>query len=164
MGVVALQATAPAADEPGMSERGLRVLVIDDEPDVLLLCRVNLSHAGMEFLAASDGEAGIELARAGLPDVIVVDVTMPGMDGFAVVKELKRRPSTAAIPVIMLTAKARYPDQVHGWAAGIADYLTKPFSPDQLADAVTRAAGLSPEEQHQRRMQMLSRLSIVPQG
>src|SRR5688500_20200998 len=81
----------------------LRVLVIDDEPDVLLLCRVNLSLAGMDVFEASDGESGIGIAVQESPDVVVLDVMMPRMDGFTVLKELKRRPATATIPASMLT-------------------------------------------------------------
>jgi two-component system, OmpR family, phosphate regulon response regulator PhoB len=139
----------------------LRVLVIDDEPDVLLLCRVNLSLSGMEVMEASDGESGIGLAVGETPDVIVLDVMMPRMDGFSVLKELKHRPSTAEIPVIMLTAKAQQEDQIQGWAAGVADYVTKPFSPGELAGAVTRVSGMSTEELHSRRMETLSRLSVA---
>jgi DNA-binding response OmpR family regulator len=139
----------------------LHVLVIDDEPDVLLLCRVNLSLAGMDVLEASDGESGIGLAVRETPDVIVLDVMMPRMDGFSVLKELKHRPSTAEIPVIMLTAKAQQEDQIQGWAAGVADYVTKPFSPGELAAAVTRVSSMTPEELHARRMETLSRLSVA---
>lgn len=139
----------------------LRVLVIDDEPDVLLLCRVNLSLAGMDVFEASDGESGIGIAVREGPDVIVLDVMMPRMDGFTVLKELKRRPSTAVIPVIMLTAKAQQEDQIQGWAAGVADYVTKPFSPGELAGAVTRVSDMSSEELHARRMETLSRLSVA---
>jgi DNA-binding response OmpR family regulator len=144
-----------------MNDTRLRVLVIDDEPDVLLLCRVNLSLAGMDVDEASDGESGIEIAVRESPDVIVLDVMMPRMDGFTVLKELKRRPSTAEIPVIMLTAKAQQEDQIQGWAAGVADYVTKPFSPGELAGAVNRVAIMSGEELHARRMETLSRLSVA---
>jgi DNA-binding response OmpR family regulator len=143
------------------NEARTRVLVIDDEPDVLLLCRVNLVLSGMEVFEASDGEPGVDLAVREHPDVILLDAMMPRMDGFAVLRELKRRPSTSGIPVIMLTAKAQQEDQIQGWAAGVADYVTKPFSPGELAAAVARAASLSPEELHVRRMETLSRLSVV---
>ncbi len=144
-----------------MDDRRLRVLVIDDEPDVLLLCRVNLSLAGMDVIEAGDGEKGIETAVAELPDVVVLDVMMPRMDGYTALRELKKRPSTANIPVIMLTAKAQQEDQIQGWAAGVAEYVTKPFSPGEVAAAVSRVAGMTPEELHSRRMDTLSRLSVA---
>jgi DNA-binding response OmpR family regulator len=144
-----------------MDERRLRVLVIDDEPDVLLLCRVNLSLAGMDVIEAGDGESGIETALRELPEAIILDVMMPRMDGYTALRELKRRPSTAGIPVIMLTAKAQREDQIQGWAVGVAEYVTKPFAPGELAEAVTRVAGMTPEELHTRRMNTLSGLSVA---
>ncbi len=141
----------------------MRVLVIDDETDVLLLCRVNLEFEGMEVLEASDGERGILMALEDGPDVIVLDVMMPRMDGFTVLRELKRRPSTAHIPVIMLTARTQQSDQIRGWMAGVADYVTKPFTPAELTDAVNRVGEFTGEELHTRRMEALSRLSVVNQ-
>ncbi|HYU57948.1 MAG TPA: response regulator [Actinomycetota bacterium] len=139
----------------------MRVLVIDDEPDVLLLCRVNLEFEGFDVLEASDGERGIDIARGEHPDVIILDVMMPRMDGLTVLDHLSHDPSTSDIPVIMLTAKAQEKDQIRGWVAGASDYITKPFSPGVLIDAVAKVASMSREELRARRAETLSRLSFL---
>jgi DNA-binding response OmpR family regulator len=139
----------------------MRVLVIDDEPDVLLLCRVNLEFEGFDVLEAGDGEQGIDAAVRERPDVIVLDVMMPRMDGFTVLQELGKRPETSDIPVVMLTAKAQENDQIQGWSAGVADYVTKPFSPGALIEAVAQVASMSREELRDRRLDTLSRLSLL---
>jgi DNA-binding response OmpR family regulator len=126
----------------GYASRGragvARVLVIDDEPDVLLLCRVNLEHEGHEVLLAAGGAEGMELARSGRPDVIVLDLMMPQMDGYDVLRELSEDAGTRGVPVLILTARARTEDQLRGWRAGAAGYLTKPFAPLSLTDDVDR--------------------------
>lgn len=139
----------------------MRVLVIDDEPDVLLLCRVNLEFEGIDVSEAGDGERGIEIAREERPDLIILDIMMPRMDGFSVLEELKRHPETEDIPVIMLTAKAQENDQIRGWMAGVADYVTKPFSPTALTEAVSRVSAMSQDELHARRRETLSLLSVL---
>lgn len=115
-----------------------RVLVIDDEPDVLLLCRVNLEHAGHEVLTAADGAQGMELARNERPDVIVLDLMMPRMDGYDVLEELSGDAGTREVPVLILTARTRTEDQLRGWRAGAAGYLTKPFAPVSLMADIDR--------------------------
>src|ERR671922_168127 len=82
----------------------MRVLVIDDEPDVLLLCRVNLQYAGHEVIEALDGERGLELAVSGTPDLIVLDVMLPRRDGLSVLRDLAANPATSGTPVVLLTA------------------------------------------------------------
>src|SRR5687767_15984670 len=96
----------------------MRILVVDDEPDVLLVCRVNLQGEGHVVLEAPDGEAGLERARSERPDLIVLDIMLPHQDGFAILDKLKREPETRDIPVVLLTAKAREEDQIRGWRAG----------------------------------------------
>jgi DNA-binding response OmpR family regulator len=122
----------------------MRVLVVDDEPDVLFLCRVNLELAGHEVLEASNGDRAFELARREVPDVIVLDVMLPRRDGLAVLRDLAHDERTHETPVILLTAKTRAEDRLAGWAAGCADYVTKPFSGQDLvqrAQAVLAARG-----------------------
>src|SRR2546427_10297653 len=102
-----------------------RVLVIDDDPDVLLLCRVNLAHAGHEVFMALDAERGLEIVRDKQPDIIVLDLMMPNRDGFDVMKELTADGVMQDVPVLVLTAKIRWEDQVRGWQAGATEYLTK---------------------------------------
>jgi DNA-binding response OmpR family regulator len=113
-----------------------RVLVIDDEAPIRLLCRVNLQAAGMEVVEASDGAAGLELARTTNPDVILLDVMMPGLDGWKVAEELLDDPATDEIPIVFLTARAELRDRARGIDLGGVDYVTKPFNPVELAPLV----------------------------
>jgi DNA-binding response OmpR family regulator len=113
-----------------------RVLVIDDEPPIRLLCRVNLEAEGMEVLEASDGPTGLEMARNDEPDVILLDVMMPGLDGWQVAEELIDGERTNAIPIVFLTARAEARDRARGLDLGGIDYVTKPFNPVELASLV----------------------------
>ena len=113
-----------------------RVLVIDDEAPIRLLCRVNLEAEKMEVLEAADGPTGLELARAESPDVILLDVMMPGIDGWRVAEELTDDPKTSEIPIIFLTARAEFRDRARGLDIGGVDYVTKPFNPIELASLV----------------------------
>jgi DNA-binding response OmpR family regulator len=139
----------------------VRILVIDDEPDVLLLCRVNLEYEGHDVLEAVSGEEGIDLAVLHRPDLIVLDVMLPEKDGFSVLRRLREHDDLAEVPVIFLTAKAQDDDQIRGFLAGAAEYVTKPFSPLALNQAVSRIAAMSPAERENRRTEQLARLSIL---
>ncbi|MGC8743894.1 MAG: response regulator [Verrucomicrobiia bacterium] len=109
-----------------------KVLVIDDEPDVLELIEYNLTAAGFNVIKASEGNEAIKKAREQSPDLIVLDIMLPGIDGFEICKILKRDKTTASIPIIMLTAKAEEVDRIVGLELGADDYITKPFSPREL--------------------------------
>jgi DNA-binding response OmpR family regulator len=113
-----------------------RVLVIDDEAPIRLLCRVNLEAENMEVLEAADGPAGLEKARSETPDVILLDVMMPGLDGWRVAEELLDDERTAGIPIVFLTARAELRDRARGIDLGGVDYVTKPFNPVELAPLV----------------------------
>jgi DNA-binding response OmpR family regulator len=113
-----------------------RVLVIDDEAPIRLLCRVNLEADGMEVLEASDGPTGLEKARNEEPDVILLDVMMPGLDGWQVAEELLDDRRTSSIPIVFLTARAEVRDRARGLDLGGIDYVTKPFNPIELAPQV----------------------------
>jgi CheY-like chemotaxis protein len=113
-----------------------RVLVVDDEPDVLLLCRLNLQQRGHELLEASEGGRGLELARERHPDVIVLDLMMPGMDGYQVLEALQRDAATSGIPVLVLTAKSLRADRERSHGLGAVAFLTKPFLPSELCEMV----------------------------
>jgi DNA-binding response OmpR family regulator len=115
---------------------GTRVLVIDDEAPIRLLCRVNLEAEGMEVLEAADGPTGLETARTELPDVILLDVMMPGLDGWRVAEELLDDERTEGIPIVFLTARAELRDRARGIDLGGVDYVTKPFNPVDLAPLV----------------------------
>jgi two-component system phosphate regulon response regulator PhoB len=109
------------------------VLVIEDEPDVLDLIRLHLRKEGYNVLEASDGVTGLKMAREKLPAAVVLDLMIPEMRGEDVCRQLRARESTAQIPVIMVTAKARPEERIAGLELGADDYLTKPFSPRELA-------------------------------
>jgi DNA-binding response OmpR family regulator len=113
-----------------------RVLVIDDEAPIRLLCRVNLEAEKMEVLEASDGPTGLEKARAAKPDVILLDVMMPGLDGWQVAEQLLEDDATRSIPIVFLTARAEFRDRARGLDLGGIDYVTKPFNPLELAPLV----------------------------
>src|SRR5918911_1028417 len=114
----------------------IRVLVIDDEAPIRLLCRVNLEAEKMEVLEAADGRTGLDLAREERPDVILLDVMMPGLDGWQVAEELLGDERTSAIPIVFLTARAEVRDRARGLDLGGIDYVTKPFNPVELAPLV----------------------------
>jgi DNA-binding response OmpR family regulator len=114
----------------------LTVLVIDDEAPIRLLCRVNLEAEGASVLEADNGRDGIEMAKRERPDAILLDVMMPGMDGWTVAQELLEGEATRRIPIIFLTARADVRDRARGLGAGGLDYITKPFNPVELADLV----------------------------
>ena len=115
-----------------------RVLVVDDEADVLLLCRLNLQQRGHEVLEASEGSRALELAEDRHPDVIVLDLMLPGMTGYEVLETLKQNEQTSDIPILVLTAKSLRADRDRSHGLGAADFLTKPFLPTELCDLVDR--------------------------
>ena len=113
-----------------------KVLVIDDEAPIRLLCRVNLEAEGIDVVEAADGPAGIEKAKGEKPDVVLLDVMMPGLDGWRVAEQLLEDDRTSAIPIIFLTARAEFRDRAKGLDIGGIDYVTKPFNPLELAPLV----------------------------
>lgn len=110
-----------------------RILIAEDEPAVALLLEHTLQKAGYQTLVASDGDTALQVAQAQRPDLVLLDVMLPGMDGFALCRELQR---TADIPVMFLTARSEEVDKVVGLELGADDYLTKPFSPSELVARV----------------------------
>jgi two-component system phosphate regulon response regulator PhoB len=106
-----------------------QILVVDDEEDIVELLRYNLTNEGYRVISASSGERALEIARNKQPDMIILDLMLPGMDGLEVCKELKRDVETEQIPILMLTAKGEESDIVTGLELGADDYVTKPFSP-----------------------------------
>jgi DNA-binding response OmpR family regulator len=122
-----------------------RVLVVDDEAPIRLLCRVNLEAEDMTVLEAADGLSGLEAARTERPDVILLDVMMPGLDGWRVAEQLLDDPDTRGIPIVFLTARAELRDRARGLDLGGLDYVTKPFNPVELAalirDVIARVEG-----------------------
>ena len=116
-----------------MTENRIRtVLVADDDPDIRGVLTLNLELSGYTVIAAEHGGEAGELARALLPDLVVLDVMMPVSDGFTILEELKADAATSDIPVVMLTARTDDRDVWAGWQGGAAYYMTKPFDPDHL--------------------------------
>ena len=115
-----------------MSDHMYTVLIAEDESDIRQLISFNLEHASMNSLLAKDGVEAFEIAKEKGPDLIILDLMLPRMDGFTVFKELRLDSRTKDIPVIMLTAKAQLDDVITGLEMGADDYLTKPFSPKEL--------------------------------
>jgi DNA-binding response OmpR family regulator len=113
-----------------------KVLVIDDEAPIRLLCKVNLEAEGMDVLEAADGTSGLDLSRENTPDVVLLDVMMPGLDGWQVAEQLLQDDRTKEIPIIFLTARAEFRDRARGLDIGGIDYVTKPFNPLELAPLV----------------------------
>jgi CheY-like chemotaxis protein len=113
-----------------------RVLVVDDTASVRELIRVNLALEGFEVHVAVDGQEALDLVDQLSPDLITMDVVMPRLDGLAAATRLKTDPATAAIPIVMVTARAQTADRERGRQAGVDAYVTKPFDPGELVDTV----------------------------
>jgi two-component system alkaline phosphatase synthesis response regulator PhoP len=114
------------------------ILAVDDETFIRRLVEVNLQRAGYRVSTACDGVEALEKVRGDRPDAVVLDVMMPRMDGFEVVRRMKADPDLEEIPVLMLTAKAQDADVFRGWQTGVHCYLTKPFNPMELLIFVKR--------------------------
>lgn len=113
-----------------------RILIIDDEPDFVRLLQTRLQVAGYDVLTAEDGIKGIQAARREKPDVIILDVMMPGLDGHTVCDMLKKSTLTWSIPVVYLTAKTSQADELRAFEKGAKHYLTKPYNPDMLMEII----------------------------
>jgi two-component system alkaline phosphatase synthesis response regulator PhoP len=112
------------------------ILVVDDEPRIVELARDYLEHAGFDVVTAADGPSGLAAARDKAPDLVVLDLGLPGLDGLDVTRQLRQGQSTAALPILMLTARDDELDKLLGLELGADDYLTKPFSPRELVARV----------------------------
>ncbi|MDO8586612.1 MAG: response regulator [Armatimonadota bacterium] len=115
-----------------------KILAVDDEKHIVRLVQVNLERHGYEVVCAHDGKEALQKVDEERPDLVVLDVMMPYMDGFEVLQNMRRNPATRDIPVIMLTAKAQDADVFKGWQSGVDCYLTKPFNPMELLSFVKR--------------------------
>lgn len=113
-----------------------KILVVDDEPTIVRLMEFILARQGHEMLAAVNGEEALEKIRAHKPDLVLLDIMMPRIDGYEVARRVRADVETAALPIIMLSAKAQEEDIRKGMEVGVNEYITKPFSPDQLVHVV----------------------------
>jgi DNA-binding response OmpR family regulator len=135
-------ATAPA---PTDRRQSVRVLWADDDPLIRTVMAMNLEAEGFEVQTVADGDAAYEEAVRIHPDVLVLDIMMPGRDGYAVLRALRLNPETAEVPVVLLSAKATDAEVWEGWKAGADYYITKPFDPTELTDFIDHLV-LEPSE------------------
>ncbi len=119
-----------------MTTKRASILIVEDEEDILELIQYNLSREGYRVRGVRDGEEALELVRSGDPDLVVLDLMLPGLDGLEICRRLKQDPLTRAIPIIMVTAKGEESDVVLGLGLGADDYVPKPFSPRELVARV----------------------------
>lgn len=126
--------------------KGKKILVVDDEKNVRRLVQINLERAGYEVITANDGMECLQKTAEFNPDLIVLDVMMPILNGYESLKRLQANPATKHIPVIMLTAKSQDADVLKGWQSGCSTYLCKPFNPMELLAFVKRIFEYNPEE------------------
>jgi DNA-binding response OmpR family regulator len=122
-------------------ERRPLVLIADDDPDILSLVKLRLERSGYDVVAAGDGEQALETAKAQTPDLALLDVMMPKLDGYEVTARLRQEEATRHLPVILLTARVQESDIARGIEAGADDYVKKPFSTHELRDRVQAVLG-----------------------
>ena len=139
-----------------------KVLIIDDEAPIRLLCRVNLEAEGMEVVEAPDGPTGLEVVEKERPDAILLDVMMPGLDGWSVAERLLEKEETREIPIVFLTARADLRDRARGMDLGGLDYITKPFNPVDLASLVEEVvSAVARGEREQLRSDKIAELRVL---
>ncbi|HEU4813373.1 MAG TPA: twitching motility response regulator PilH [Xanthomonadaceae bacterium] len=122
-----------------------RILIVDDSPSQLMGIRRIVEKLGHEALTAEDGAAGVEVAKREVPDLILMDVVMPNLNGFQATRSITREPTTSHIPVILVTTKDQDTDRVWGMRQGAKAYITKPFGETELADIIQEWLGGGPE-------------------
>ncbi len=128
-----------------------RILVVDDEPEIVALVAYHLAKAGYRVSTASTGQDALDIARRDRPSLIVLDLMLPGMSGFDVLEQVRSDDGTRDVAVLMLTARREEPDRIRGLSLGADDYLTKPFSPQELVlriGAILRRAGATSSSNH----------------
>jgi two-component system alkaline phosphatase synthesis response regulator PhoP len=137
---------------------GRKVLVIDDEPGIIEIVEANLEGDGFEVISASNGKEGLEKIKNEQPELVVLDVMMPEMDGWEVLRSLEQDAATAGLPVIMLTAKAADEDYIFGLEEGAVEYITKPFLPQELVNRIKiTLMVLNPRMRDERRKNLITK-------
>ena len=124
-----------------------RILIVDDSPSQLMGIRRIVEKLGHEALTAEDGAAGVELAKKELPDLILMDVVMPNLNGFQATRSISREATTKHIPVILVTTKDQDTDRMWGMRQGARAYLTKPFSEEELSEVIAANLGVVPPDE-----------------
>ena len=127
-----------------MASEQMRVVCIEDEPEMIDLVRLILGRKGFDVIGADGGVAGLETVKRERPDLVLLDLMMPDMDGWEVYQQIKADPELQEIPIVVVTAKAQSIDKVLGLhIAKVDDYITKPFSPQELLESVEKILGLA---------------------
>lgn len=142
----------------------MRVLVVDDDPDLVLLFRVALESDGHDVSEATDGRHALEVALGGSFELVVLDMMLPGLDGFGVLAELGRDPRTRELPVVIVSARTSVDDQIRGLESGAVAYLTKPFRIDRLRSLVSSIGAMDPGTRHRLRDDAMARLGSTGNG
>ena len=144
--------------------KGRKVIVIEDEPDIQEIILHNLLRDGYQVEATSNGEKGLEMVRRFEPDLVLLDLMLPGLDGVEVCRRMKTDPRTRAISIIMVTARGEESDVVLGLGLGADDYVTKPFSPRELMERVKAVLRRGPLQDHQSRERIVAGDVVIDAG
>jgi two-component system, OmpR family, alkaline phosphatase synthesis response regulator PhoP len=137
-----------------------KILIVEDEKDIVKMLNYNLKKEGFRTIEAYDGEDALGLALKERPDLILLDLMLPGIDGLEVCRQLKKEPKSAGIPIIMLTAKTQETDKVVGLELGADDYVSKPFSPKELIARIRAVLRRGKEKETPREIETIGELSI----
>ncbi len=138
-----------------------RVLVVDDDPMVTRLVRINLELEQFEVEEAWDGRTAMKMMRENPPDLLVLDIMMPQMDGWEILRLMREDEALKDLPVVVLTAKVQDEDMARGWRMGADGYIVKPFNPVNLADALRKVLSATPEERLAKRREEMERLKDI---
>jgi len=138
-----------------------RVLVVDDDPMVTRLVRINLELEGFEVIEAWDGNTALGLIEENPPDLLLLDIMMPHMDGWEILRRLRADPDMDRLPIVLLTARVQDNDMSRGWRMGADGYITKPFNPVNLADSLREVIRSTPEEREDRRRREIARFDSL---
>jgi Response regulators consisting of a CheY-like receiver domain and a winged-helix DNA-binding domain len=133
----------------------MRILVIDDDPGVRMLCKIAFRTDGDEIIPAANGREGLDALAAEEIDAVVLDVMMPSINGFEILRRIREDARWSDLPVVLLSVRVGIQDQIDGWRAGADEYLTKPFSPSKLAAKVYEICRLDPVERAHKRAERL---------
>ncbi|MFH1728080.1 MAG: response regulator [Pseudomonadota bacterium] len=115
-----------------------KILIVDDEPDFIKILKIRLEHAGYEIFEAANGLEGLEILKTEIPDLILLDVMMPDMNGYQFCRKVKSNEKTEHIPIIMVTAKAQESDKYWGLETGAVDYITKPYESSEMLEKIKK--------------------------
>ncbi len=133
----------------------MRILVIDDDPGVRMLCKIAFRTRGDEIIEAASGREGLELLATEDVDAVVLDVMLPSVNGFEILRRIREDSGTSDLPVVLLSVRVGMQDKIDGWRAGADDYLTKPFSPSALAAKVYELCDVDAAERAEQRTERL---------